>query len=100
MDFGAKPSGSDPNDTQSSILQNELSKLAETRYRMKEENASYLLQHPELRSMLDDFMVSALAEKPADLIKYAAIFFTKLRNPKTVSGSYIYRINIYICMLI
>ena len=89
MNFGAKPSGSKPGDTQQSILAEELAKLQDHRSRMKEENAAYLHKHPEIRTMLDEFMVAALSDKPADVIKFAAIFFTKLRDPQAVSGIYL-----------
>lgn len=86
MDFGAKPSGTKPSDTQSDILNAELEKLKNSRLRMKEENEAYLLKHPELRTMLDQFMTAALTSKPADVIKFASTYFTQLRNPNAVEG--------------
>lgn len=86
MDFGAKPIGTAVGATQASILAEELATLKEQRSRMKEENASYLAKHPELRTLLDEFMIAALAAKPPDVVKFAAIFFTQMKDPSVVSG--------------
>ena len=86
MDFGAAPTGTKPGSTPASILAEELATLKEHRSRMKEENTAYLMKHPELRSMLDDFMSAALNAKPVDVVKFAAIHFTKMKDPNAVSG--------------
>lgn len=86
MDFGAKASGTNPGETQESVLAGELAKLKDQRSRMKEESTAYLQKHPELRTMLDEFMVSCLTEKPSDVLKHAVVFFTKMRDPKAISG--------------
>ena len=88
MDLGAKPSGTKPGETPESILAEELEKLQGHRSRMKEENAAYLKKHPELRELLDEFMTATLVSKPVDVLKFAAVFFTKLRDPKSVSGMF------------
>lgn len=54
---------------------------------MKEENAAYLQRHPELRTLMDQFMEAALAQKPADIVKFAVNFFTKLRDPEAIYGA-------------
>lgn len=86
MDFGATPAGTKSNATQSSILTEELNNLKDLRSRMKEENAAYLKKHPELRILLDEFMIAALESKPADVVKFAAVFFTKKKDPNAISG--------------
>ena len=86
MDFGAKPIATAPGSTQASILAEEMATLREQRSRMKEENAAYLSKHPELRTLLDEFMIAALTAKPPDVVKFAAIFFTQMKDPNIIAG--------------
>jgi hypothetical protein len=88
MDFGAKPIATAPGSTQASILAEQMALLREQRSRMKEENAAYLSKHPELKTLLDEFMIAALTAKPPDVVKFAAIFFTQMKDPNIISGTY------------
>jgi guanylate kinase len=47
---------------------------------MKEENQKYIDAHPELNSLLDEFVAAAIREKPSDLINFGSEFFTNLRD--------------------
>ena len=47
---------------------------------MKEENQVYLERHPEIRSLLDEFVAGIIRDKPSDLIKYGSLFFNSLRS--------------------
>ena len=86
MDFGAKPIATAVGATQASILAEQMAHLKEQRSRMNEENAAYLQKHPELKTLLDEFMIAALTAKPADLVKFAAIFFTQMKDPNVIKG--------------
>ena len=96
--MGAKPAGTKPGATQASILAEELATLKDHRSRMKEENTAYLQKHPELRTLLDDFMSAALEAKPADVVKFAAVFFTKLKDPLAVTGTEKYTISVMVIL--
>jgi guanylate kinase len=80
MDSGVKPSGTDPNATKDQILSAELGKLKEFRNQMKEENNQYLEKHPELRTILDDFVAAIITQKPNDVIKFGEYYFSTLNN--------------------
>jgi guanylate kinase len=54
----------------------ELEKLRLYREKVSENNEAYLLQHPELRSIVDDFVTAIVQQKPNDLIKFGAFYFT------------------------
>jgi hypothetical protein len=40
------------------------------------ENERYLRRHPELKSMISQFMVALLKDKPKEVLPYAVVFFT------------------------
>lgn len=61
-------------------LATELSRLQVTRARMKEENQQYLDRHPEIRTLLDEFIGAVIRDKPSDLIKFGSMFFNSLRS--------------------
>ena len=84
MDFGAKPSGTDPNATKDQILIAELSKLKEYRNKMREENNQYLEKHPELKTILDEFVASIITQKPTNVIKFGEHYFSQLDNNSLV----------------
>jgi len=73
-------SGTGPNADSDAILSQELAKLTEKRLRMKEENQSYLTSHPELKTLLDEFVSSVISDKPHDIINYGAMFFKSKRS--------------------
>lgn len=79
-----KPKASQPvvieTNTKDSILTTELSRLQGARVRMKEENQQYLEKHPEIRTILDEFVGAIIRDKPSDLIKFGSLFFTSLRD--------------------
>jgi hypothetical protein len=56
--------GSQVSDTQESILLQELEKLHHEKLRLKDENSNYLERHPELPTLLDDFVTEVLIQKP------------------------------------
>jgi len=87
MDTGAKPSGTDPNATKDQILTAELSKLKEYRNQMKEENNQYLEKHPELRTILDEFVAAIITQKPNDVIKFGEHYFSQLGNNLDIGPS-------------
>ena len=49
------------------------------RTKIKQENQHYIDQHPELRVILDEFMSSAILEKPTDIVGWGFNFFNKLK---------------------
>jgi guanylate kinase len=61
-------------------IASELKKLQEYRARIGDENQKYIQAHPELRSLVDDFVAAVIAHKPDDLIKFGAFFFSDLRK--------------------
>ena len=61
-------------------MSQELAKLAEKRLRIQEENQSYLSAHPELKTLLDEFVSSIISEKPHDIINFGAMFFKSKRT--------------------
>lgn len=47
---------------------------------MNEETDKYCESHPELRSLIDDFVTAIIQHKPADLVKFGAFYFTNLQK--------------------
>lgn len=66
--------------TNDSILAEEMEKLVGEKNRLKDQNSKYLDKHPELHSLVDDFVASVLKEKPRDIIQHGFEFFSKLKN--------------------
>jgi guanylate kinase len=87
MDTGVKPSGTDPSATKDQILSAELNKLKEFRNQMKEENNQYLEKHPEMRTILDEFVAAIITQKPTDLIKFGEYYFSTLGNKSQIGPS-------------
>ena len=50
----------------------ELSALNDRKLEIKKKHNEYIDQHPEIKSMLNDFMSEVLLEKPADIFVFAA----------------------------
>ena len=40
------------------------------------ENEKYLRKHPELKTMIFNFMMALLKDKPTEILPYAVFFFT------------------------
>lgn len=80
MRVAAAPSGTSKDATAESILQSELNKLQEGRDRFKAANQKYIANHPELRTILDDFMSNVVENKPSDILKFAVSYFQGLRT--------------------
>ena len=80
MKQAAKPSGTAKNATKQSILESELARLQEARGRLKDGNQRYVERHPELRTIMDEFVSATIAQKPNDIIKFGAKWFASLRE--------------------
>ena len=80
MKQAVKPAGTPKNATQKTILESELVRLAEMRARMRDANARYVERHPELRTLMDEFVSATIAQKPNDIIKFGAKWFASLRE--------------------
>ncbi|KAJ1414626.1 guanylate kinase [Ochromonadaceae sp. CCMP2298] len=80
MDSGAVPSGTAPGQDEEAIVAAELQKLQDYRSTVAEENHKYIAEHPELRTLIDDFISAAISHKPADLVKFGAFYFSDLKK--------------------
>ena len=80
MKQASAPSGTSKDATKESILMSELAKLQEGRDRFKASNELYIQRHPELRTILDEFMANVIENKPSDILKYAVSYFAGLRT--------------------
>ena len=80
MKQAAAPSGTSKDATKESILLSELNKLQEGRDRFKAANELYVQRHPELRTILDEFMANVIESKPSDILKFAVSYFAGLRT--------------------
>ena len=50
----------------------ELSALNDRKLEIKKKHNEYIDKHPEIKSMLNDFMSEVLLEKPEDIFSFAA----------------------------
>lgn len=73
--FGGQTAGK----TKESILAEELAKLKNYKLKLKEQNTNYISDHPELKSILDEFVTAILSDKPTDIIRFGAHFFTQMK---------------------
>ena len=80
MRVAAAPSGTSKDATAESILASELNKLQEGRDRFKLANQKYIANHPELRTIMDEFMTNVVENKPSDILKFAVSYFQGLRT--------------------
>lgn len=64
-------------ETKESILDEELEKLNDLKFRLKEENTAYLLEHNEFTDIIDEFVSEIFMHKPKDIIGFGATFFNK-----------------------
>ena len=55
-------------------------KLKEYRLKISQDNQKYIDDHPELRTLMDDFVAAAISHKPEDLVKFGAYFFSEIRK--------------------
>lgn len=60
--------------------------MKDSKNQMKEENKQYLLEHPELTGLLDDFVAAVIREKPTDIIKFGYSYFDTMRVIDSGSG--------------
>lgn len=64
-------------ETKESILDEELEKLNDLKFQLKEENANYLTQHGDFHEILDDFVGEIFRQKPKDILGFGANYFNK-----------------------
>lgn len=73
-------------ETKESILDEELEKLNDMKFQLKEENTAYLARHAEFNELLDEFVSEIFQNKPKDIIGFGANFFNrKLKQTKAAS---------------
>ena len=65
----------------------ELQKLKIYRAKVSEDNDRYMEQHPELRTLIDEFVTSVIQNKPTDLVKFGAFYFTNLHKNGKIGPS-------------
>ena len=58
----------------------ELDKLQLRRWRIKEENEKYLIDHPELQILLDEYISAVIAKKPNNIIRFSSEYFNAKRT--------------------
>jgi hypothetical protein len=56
--------------------------FAQRKIELNQVYQAYLLQHPELKQMLHDFVSSVLAIQPDNLKQYAKTYFQKMTTPQ------------------
>jgi hypothetical protein len=56
--------GSQVTETQESILMQELEKLHADKLRLKDDNSQYIKDHPEMQTLLDEFVTEILIQRP------------------------------------
>ncbi|TDH65609.1 hypothetical protein CCR75_000696 [Bremia lactucae] len=66
-----------------SLAVQESSHLNERKEALKKENAAYVEAHPEIKTLLSDFMSALLLDKPQDVVAYAAEHFSAFKSPPT-----------------
>lgn len=71
----------------------ELEKLQIYREKLIDSNQQYINSHPEIRSLLDNFVGAIMVQKPNDLVKFGFTYFNNLRKndqlgpcPVVISG--------------
>ena len=73
-------------DPTSALTFSEISDLNKRKLDIKANNTEYLSSHPEVRSMLNDFMSSCLLEKPDDVYGFAKEFFAEMRPEHSLAA--------------
>lgn len=84
MKQAAAASGTEPSETTDSILAGELQKLRVQRERLHEDNSKYIQEHPELHTLVDQFVTACIHSKPTDIVKFGQFFFSDMRNSRGV----------------
>ena len=56
-------------------MQNE--EVEQIKRNLKESNSEYLANHPELKAMLNIYMIKLLDQKPDDVLTFTGNFFAK-----------------------
>jgi guanylate kinase len=64
----------------SDSINQELAKLKEFRNKVADENQKYMEGHPELKTLLDDFVAAVLHHKPPDVVKFGVFFFSSIHK--------------------
>ena len=73
-------------DPQTQLTYQEISHLNERKLEIKRGHTAYINEHPEIKSLLNDFMSSILLNKPQNIFTFARDHFAEL-VPSAVSGS-------------
>merc|ERR1719453_44758 len=64
----------------------EISHLNDRKQQLKVSYGAYVKEHPEIRSLLNDFMCATLLEKPDNVFHFAANHFAGLQPPEEATG--------------
>ena len=64
----------------------ELKKLQDQRHIIAQENKKYIDKHPELATLIDQFVSACISHKPTDIVKFGAHFFNDLRKSAGKGG--------------
>ena len=59
----------------------ERSNLEERKHEIQKEYKAYMVEHPELRQALNDFLTASLAERPDNIYKFARYWFSTSLPP-------------------
>ena len=76
----------DGTDPASALTFSEITDLNKRKLELKATNTAYLSSHPEVRSMLNDFMSSCLLDKPSDVYGFAKEFFAEMRPEHSLAA--------------
>merc|ERR1712070_373007 len=64
-----------------SLNMEERSNLEERKHEIQKEYNAYMVEHPELRQALNDFLTACLAERPDNIYKFARYWFSTSLPP-------------------
>lgn len=64
----------------------EINSLNERKTELKASNTEYLAQHPEIQTMLNDFMCYVLVEKPGNIFEFAKNHFSGIQPTEIKQG--------------
>ena len=64
-----------------SLNMEERSNLEERKHEIQKEYKAYMVEHPELRQALNDFLTASLAERPDNIYKFARYWFSTSLPP-------------------
>ena len=60
-----------------------LSKYDDRKVEIKASHASYIREHPELKTLMADFLQEVLTMRPVHFLSFAANYFTSFRQAET-----------------